>query len=152
MWCVLDVERTPNLAILVSCFISSLFRKNGWTQHTRWKIPIFFGGLLLLERPLDMINNPLRGGFSSSFTIHTVLHPDKNAILHELTGSYFYTPLENHRYTNNVTFLKMLPSHTESDENGLAIQKKFQVCGQSFQPIQCFLGPLMYPQGRRAPF
>ena len=35
--------------------------------------------------------------------------------------------------------------HTESDENGLAIQKKFQVCGQSFQPIQCFLGPLMYP-------
>ena len=35
--------------------------------------------------------------------------------------------------------------HTESDENGLAIQKKFQVCGQSFQPIQCFLGPLIYP-------
>ena len=35
--------------------------------------------------------------------------------------------------------------HTESDENGLAIQNKFQVCGQSFQPIQCFLGSLMYP-------
>lgn len=41
--------------------------------------------------------------------------------------------------------LGTLIAHTESDENGLAIQKKFQVCGQSFQPIQCFLGPLMYP-------
>ena len=38
-----------------------------------------------------------------------------------------------------------LTAHTESDENGLAIQKKFQVFGQSFQPIQCFLGPLIYP-------
>ena len=35
--------------------------------------------------------------------------------------------------------------HTESDENGLAIQKEFQVCGLYFQPIQCFLGPFMYP-------
>ena len=35
---------------------------------------------------------------------------------------------------------------TESDENDLAIQKKFQVSGrQSLQPIQCFLGPLIYP-------
>ena len=128
MWCVLDVERTPNLAILVSCFISSLFRKNGWTQHTRWKIPIFFGGLLLLlERPLDMINNPLRGGFLIFY--YTVLHPDKNAILHELTGSYFfYSPLENHRYTNNVTFWKMLPSH----------YSKKVVCAQLFDLEKCY--------------
>ena len=28
--------------------------------------------------------------------------------------------------------------HTGSDENGSAIQKKFQVFGQSFHPIQCF--------------
>ena len=42
--------------------------------------------------------------------------------------------------------------HTESDENGLAIQKKFQVCGQSFQSIQCFLGPLIYPYQYSRPF
>ena len=44
-----------------------------------------------------------------------------------------------------IFFAQAVPLHTESDENGLAIQKKFQVCGQSFQPIQCFLGPLIYP-------
>ena len=106
----------------------SLFRKNGWTQHTRWKIPIFFGGLLLLllERPLDMINNPLRGGFLIFY--YTVLHPDKNAILHELTGSYFYySPLENHRYTNNVTFWKMLPSHYSKKEV-FDLEKGFKIC------------------------
>ena len=35
--------------------------------------------------------------------------------------------------------------HTESDKNGLAIQKSVQVCGPYFQQIQCFLGPSMYP-------
>ena len=110
----------------------SLFRKNGWTQHTRWKIPIFFGGLLLLllERPLDMINNPLRGGFLIFY--YTVLHPDKNAILHELTGSYFYySPLENHRYTNIVTFWKMLPSHYSKKEvcaQLFDLEKGFKIC------------------------
>ena len=44
-----------------------------------------------------------------------------------------------------VSTQRKVPAHTESDENVLAIQKKFQVCGQSFQPIQCFLGPLMHP-------
>ena len=44
-----------------------------------------------------------------------------------------------------MTQINMHAHHIEPDENGLAIQKKFQVCGQSFQPIQCFLGPLMYP-------
>ena len=35
--------------------------------------------------------------------------------------------------------------HTESDENGLAIQKEFQVCEPYFQQIQCSLDPSMYP-------
>ena len=35
--------------------------------------------------------------------------------------------------------------HTESDENGLAIQKVFQVCEPYFQQIQCSLDPSMYP-------
>ena len=38
-----------------------------------------------------------------------------------------------------IFFAQAVPLHTESDENGLAIQKKFQVCEHSFQPIQCFL-------------
>ena len=114
---VYSTWNVPPILPFLSHVSYPLFRKNGWTQHTRWKIPIFFGGLLLLlERPLDMINNPLRGGFLIFY--YTVLHPDKNAILHELTGSYFYySPLENHRYTNNVTFWKMLRCH-------LTIQKK----------------------------
>ena len=86
--------------------------------------------LLLLERPLDMINNPLRGGFLIFY--YTVLHPDKNAILHELTGSYFYySPLENHRYTNNVTFWKMLPSHYSKKEvcaQLFDLEKGFKIC------------------------
>ena len=115
---VYSTWNVPPILPFLSHVSYPLFRKNGWTQHTRWKIPIFFGGLLLLllERPLDMINNPLRGGFLIFY--YTVLHPDKNAILHELTGSYFYySPLENHHYTNNVTFWKMLRCH-------LTIQKK----------------------------
>ena len=35
--------------------------------------------------------------------------------------------------------------HTESDKNGLEIQKEFQVCVPYFQQIQCSLGPSMYP-------
>ena len=44
-----------------------------------------------------------------------------------------------------MTQINMHAHHIEPDETGLAIQKKFQVCGQSIQPIQCFLDPLMYP-------
>ena len=34
--------------------------------------------------------------------------------------------------------------HTESDENGLAIRKKFQVCMRSFEPIQHLLDFFFY--------
>ena len=108
---VYSTWNVPPILPFLSHVSYPLFRKNGWTQHTRWKIPIFFGGLLLLllERPLDMINNPLRGVFLIFYyyTLCSTLIKMPYCMSWEATST-----LQNHHYTNNVTFLKMLLSHS----------------------------------------
>ena len=77
----------PILPFLSHVSYPLLFRKNGWTTYQMENPNLFWRTAGETSRH----DKSSERSFPHLLLLCTLLHPDKNAILHELTGSYFYS-------------------------------------------------------------